>query len=108
MNSNKKSFFFKKILWDGKFICIDKTCEISNFKCSAKRDIHRNVEVHVFFDNKEVSHEKILNKLIIMGEKRWDQKFSLAANGICNTQSFNSIYNSTINDPSNFLYGKMK
>lgn len=57
--------------------------------------------MNVIFNTVDVSHEKLKKNIAISGEKRLEQKFSLAANGICNTQSFNSIYNANINDPSN-------
>lgn len=95
----------KNVLWDGTFFCIDQSCEISKFECIA-REIADGIDVHVSFEKKEVLHQKLSNKLVISGDKRWEQKFSLIANGVCNTQSFNAIYNANINDPSMSFFCK--
>ena len=90
--------FKKKVLWEGNYFCIDSTCGMK-FKCRAKQ-LANQVSVHVYFSDSLVSHDKIVKKLRISGVERTSQQYSLVVNGILNTQSFNQIYNSSINDPS--------
>ena len=78
---------------------MENKCEIFDYRCFAEKSMG-NVSVHVTYRNNIVSHDKLVNKLRVTGSERFNQKFSLTANGILNTQAFNSNYNKEINDPS--------
>ena len=103
LRSNGNNRLKKTVLWEGKFTCMENKCEIFDYRCFAEKNMGNDVSVHVIYRNNIVSHDKLINKLRVTGNERFNQKFSLAANGILNTQAFNSNYNKEINDPSNLL-----
>jgi len=99
--------FKKNVLWEGIYKCIEKNCEIEKFECIAFKTINE-VLIDVKFCDKIVTHEKLIKRLRISGQDRVIQQYSLSANGIANTQSFNAIYNANINDPSKTNYSVKK
>jgi hypothetical protein len=103
LRSNGNNRLKKTVLWEGKYTCMENKCEIFDYRCFAEKNMGSDVSVHVTYRNNFVSHEKLVNKLRVTGSERYNQKFSLTANGILNTQAFNSNYNKEINDPSNFI-----
>jgi hypothetical protein len=95
----------KKSLWDGKYHCIHTDCEISEYNCYAEKK-NNEIFIHVEYFERTVSHDTLVKKLRVTGDQRVSQQYSLVANGILNTQTFNALYNSNINDPSKInLFG---
>jgi hypothetical protein len=92
------NYFGKKQFWTGKFFCIEKSCGIKYDAFGLKQK--ESIDIFVSFDSKTIDHEIIIKQLRVSGEQRIIQQKSLLSNGICNTQSFNDIYNSCITDPS--------
>ena len=93
--------------FQGEYCCMEKTCEIGIFKfnwngeynaCSS--NANSSLKLNICHKNFEARHNKIPFKLSIRGEKRLEQKKSIALNGLVNTQTFNKIYNENISDPS--------
>jgi hypothetical protein len=85
------------------FKCRNITCEIGEFKISwngVKEHASAIINLTVSHKNFEASHEKANFKPSVRGEKRMEQKKSIALNGLVNTQSFNSVYNQALCDPS--------
>ena len=93
------NYLGKKAFWTGKFFCIEKACGMLFDAFALKQE--ETIDIYVSFENKAINHSVIVKQLRVSGENRISQQKSLMANGICNTQSFNEIYNAGITDPSN-------